>query len=92
MTDSGRQLLKERAERTDEREGFGPGRFRPGRMSPELNNLRESAMALGASVMQAARHGSPEQVRAILELLDATRREVYGILAASDDTKQPDES
>jgi DNA-binding PadR family transcriptional regulator len=91
VTDSGRQLLKERAERSGEREGFGPRGFRPGRMSPELNNLRESAMALGASVMQAARHGSPEQVRAILELLDATRREVYGILAASDATKKSDE-
>jgi hypothetical protein len=31
--------------------------------------------------MQAARHGSPAQARAVAALLDQTRREIYRIMA-----------
>jgi DNA-binding PadR family transcriptional regulator len=84
ITDSGRQLLQERQANAGEREGFGPRGFRPGRMSPELGKLRESSMGLMASLMQLALHGTPEQVRAAQEMIDATRREIYGLLAAGE--------
>jgi hypothetical protein len=32
--------------------------------------------------MQAARHGSPEQVRAVMQVLERARREIYSTLAA----------
>lgn len=83
ITDAGRELLKQRQQQNDDR---GPRGFRKGRMRPELAQLRESAMGLTTSVMQVARHGTPDQLKAVLELLDATRREIYGILAATPDT------
>jgi DNA-binding PadR family transcriptional regulator len=85
VTDAGRQLLKEHQQHAGEREGFGPRGFRGGHADPELAKLREVSMALAASVMQVARHGTPEQRRKVLSLLDATRREIYGILAAGDE-------
>jgi hypothetical protein len=42
-------------------------------------------MALSESTMQVARHGTPEQIRAVAALLDTTRREIYAILAKGDD-------
>ena len=85
ITEVGKKLL---AERNSEGEGERGERHGPhGRnASPELNVLRERAAALAASVMQVARHGSPEQVKAVQALLDATTREVYGVLAGG---KQP---
>lgn len=80
ITDSGRALLAEQQAREEE----GPGRrwgFRGGAPSPELDALRRNAMSLMASMMEVARHGTPEQVRAVSEMLDATRREIYTILA-----------
>lgn len=83
ITESGRQLLAERHERA-EPEGEGPWHHGPraGAERPDLGELRESSMALVSGVMQAARHGTPEQVRAAIALLDSTRRELYRILAA----------
>lgn len=83
ITDSGRRLLEERQRRHPE---GGPGRhgFR-GRGEPSLDELRESGGALIASVAQAARHGTPEQVAAVMKLLDTTRREIYAILARGDE-------
>jgi DNA-binding PadR family transcriptional regulator len=91
VTESGRQLLKERHERAGEREGFGPRGFQPGRMDPELIKLRDSSAALMSSLMQVARHGTAEQVRAAQALLDSARREIYGLLAAgeSDQDREP---
>ncbi len=80
ITDSGRQLL---AEREPERHG-GPGRppFGPMGGREDLGELRRSAGALIEVVMQAARHGSPEQVRAVMQVLERARREIYSALAA----------
>jgi DNA-binding PadR family transcriptional regulator len=44
-------------------------------------DLRHSAMALLDSLMQAGRYGSPEQVKAVQELLNKTNQEVHQILA-----------
>lgn len=79
ITDTGNQALEQRREQRDEhgrRGGFrerGPG--------PELEALRESAMALFAGVMQVARHGTPAQVEKAKAILEATRREIYALLA-----------
>ena len=84
ITDSGRALLSERQQSQPEHGGH-PGFRGPG---PELEGLRQSGMGLVASVMQAARHGTPEQKQAVMKLLDSTRREIYAILSRDekDDT------
>lgn len=80
ITESGRQLLAtHREQRGPEREGHGPrGHHGHG---GDLGELRRAAMGLAESVMQAGRHGTPEQVQAVMALLANTRREVYKILA-----------
>ena len=77
ITESGRQLLAQREP------GRGPGRppFGPMGGREELSELRHSAAALAEVVLQAARHGTPEQVRAIMGVLERARREIYGVLA-----------
>ena len=78
ITEAGRRLLEEHQQR-----GSRPGGSRHGEGRPDLDldALHRSTMALQASIMQVARHGTPEQRRAALERLDATRREIYRILA-----------
>jgi DNA-binding PadR family transcriptional regulator len=82
ITESGRGQLEARQQR-HEGERFGPGwgAFRGPRGGPELDTLRRSGMALSESVMQVVRHGTPEQIRAVMALLDSTRREIYAILS-----------
>lgn len=76
ITESGRQLLAERQPAGPE--WRGPGWRGPGL---ELNELRQTSMSLIASVMQVGKHGTPEQVQAVMKLLDSTRREIYAILS-----------
>jgi DNA-binding PadR family transcriptional regulator len=86
ITESGRGLLEARQQH-HAGERFGPpwGGFRGPSGGPELDTLRRSGMALSESTMQVARHGTPEQIRAVAALLDTTRREIYAILAKGDD-------
>ena len=89
ITESGRQLVAERQQHHED-EG-GPARwrgFRRGGSGPELHEMRQGVMALLASVMELARHGTPEQVRAVAALLDSTRREIYAILSQSNADRQ----
>jgi len=87
ITDSGRQLLAEREQHhADDARGMRPPFGRHGR--PDLGELRRSGMGLIASVMEAARHGTPEQIQAVMALLDTTRREIYAILAQQDATEK----
>jgi DNA-binding PadR family transcriptional regulator len=92
ITDSGRQLLEER------RGPGGPGEHGPHRHGfrerggPDLAALRDSGMALTASLMQVARHGTPEQVEAVMKLLDSARREVYAILSQGPEDQQESQS
>jgi DNA-binding PadR family transcriptional regulator len=82
ITESGRAQLAERQQRhAGERSGPPWGAFRGPSGGPELDALRRSGMALSESAMQVARHGTPEQIRAVTALLDTTRREIYAILA-----------
>lgn len=89
ITESGRQLVAERQQHHED-EG-GPARwrgFRRGGSGPELHEMRQVVMALLASVMELARHGTPEQVHAVAALLDSTRREIYAILSQSNADRQ----
>jgi DNA-binding PadR family transcriptional regulator len=45
------------------------------------SDLRHSAMALLETLMQAGRYGSPEQVKAVQELLNKANQDVHQILA-----------
>ena len=56
----------------------------------EVPGLFVQAARLGGSIVQLAHAGTPEQVRAAEQLLEATRRKMYQILA-SEDTAEPDE-
>jgi DNA-binding PadR family transcriptional regulator len=82
VTESGNQLLTEHQQHRAA-EGAGPRRhaFRGPGGGAELNDLRRSGTALVAGVMQVARHGTPDQVRTVMTLLDSTRRAIYAILA-----------
>jgi DNA-binding PadR family transcriptional regulator len=80
ITAAGRKILDEQD--ASEEVGFGP---RWGRhQGPEMEQLidaRRTVMALFESVMQAARYGSPEQIKAVQALLESTTKEVHSILA-----------
>jgi DNA-binding PadR family transcriptional regulator len=84
ITESGRELLAEYHRQRAGEERHGRHGFRMGGAGPELHEFRESAMALLASVMQLARHGTREQVQAAVALLDSTRREIYALLAQAE--------
>lgn len=92
VTDSGRELLQGRRPEPAEGRGgpFGRG-FRRGGPPPEMHELREQGMALMAGVAQVVRHGSPEQIRAVIARLDAARRDIYAILAGSETERQGEE-
>ncbi len=82
ITEAGRSVLAERQQRPD----GGPGRGRGGSRM-ELETLRDSTMALLNSVMEVGRHGTQDQQRAVLERINALRREIYGILAQDDQNR-----
>jgi DNA-binding PadR family transcriptional regulator len=82
VTDSGRQLLEERRA-ADPREAPWRRGPTPGGIA-ELKELRSQVGALLAAVQQVAQHGTPEQVQAAQARLEATRRELYRILAGDE--------
>jgi DNA-binding PadR family transcriptional regulator len=84
ITQAGRALLAERSRQAEERHGGRHGPFGTGTPSAELNQLRRGMEALGASVLQVAQHGTPEQARLAAALLDTARRQIYAILARDD--------
>ena len=49
-------------------------------------NLRDAAIQLGAAVMQVARVGSQEQAEKVRDLLNETRKRVYGVLSENGET------
>ena len=55
----------------------------------EVPGLFAEAARLGSGIVQLARAGTPDQVRAAERLLERTRRELYRILA--DDAAAPGE-
>lgn len=81
ITESGRHIMAERSGATHSYPHGDPPMGRE-----ELGELRQSMGALTGVVMQAARHGTPEQVRAVMATLDRARREIYAALAADGDS------
>ncbi len=76
VTEAGKELLAKR-----QAAGEGQRSFRHGESGEGLEALRHASMGLVQAVMQSARHGSPEQVGAMTQVLDGARREIYRILA-----------
>jgi DNA-binding PadR family transcriptional regulator len=79
ITDAGRKVLEERGEDRpapwEEMSGDLGEQYR------DLGNIvRQAMMAFG----QVARTGSPDQIARAREVLDRTRRDLYGILADGD--------
>ncbi|MCC6617362.1 MAG: PadR family transcriptional regulator [Anaerolineae bacterium] len=83
ITDAGRKLLEEH-EASHEAD-FGPfGRRHHGPDVPQLIDLRRTGMALLESVMQAARYGTPEQIKAVQKVVESANKDVHSILAQKD--------
>jgi len=76
ITPTGEELLAERQADADSRPRGPQAAERE-----QLGSLRQSATALLDSVRQAARHGSPEQVTAVQQIIEQARRDVYRTLA-----------
>ena len=78
ITAAGEKLLEEQTQNF----GGERGGMRGAESNWEMrSDLRHTAMALLESLMQAGRYGSPEQVKAIQELLNKTNQGVHQILA-----------
>jgi DNA-binding PadR family transcriptional regulator len=56
----------------------------------EMPGLFVQAARLGGSIVQVAREGTPEQIRAAEALLEQTRREMYRLLAGQEHGGQDD--
>lgn len=79
ITPAGETLLEQqKQEFGDQRFGFG---MRGGQNWEDRADLRHSAMALLETLMQAGRYGSPDQVKAIQELLNKANQDAHQILA-----------
>ena len=57
----------------------------------EMPGLFAQAAQLAGSIVQMARAGSPEQIRAAEALLEQTRRQMYQILASGEGSEQDEE-
>jgi DNA-binding PadR family transcriptional regulator len=77
LTDAGREENEARA-------GDAPWEEVTAGYDPELLRLRRSAHQLLAALRQVAEAADPAERKQVRELLDETRRKVYGILAESD--------
>jgi DNA-binding PadR family transcriptional regulator len=73
ITDSGRELIKERGERTPEPNPEVPPQ-------PAID-IKSSAFKLAEAVRQGMKIGDPETVRRIILILDKARKEIYIVLS-----------
>lgn len=79
ITDSGRQLLRDRPQRSGARDV--EDKFVDSKPT-ELVELRRTLTELNDAVTQVARSGNVAQANQVRELLVQTRREIYKLLAA----------
>jgi DNA-binding PadR family transcriptional regulator len=84
LTEAGRQYVAENPERAR-----GAWESSEQQEAWQVPGLFAEAARLGSGIMQFARAGSPDQIRAAEQLLERTRRELYRILA--DDAPADDE-
>lgn len=81
ITDEGRQLLAERAQKEDsDSPGNAFKNFTAGKPQ-EFIELRNVATDLASAVMQVARSGNLEHMKRVRELLEQAKREIYLMLA-----------
>ncbi len=89
LTDAGREYIAENPEMAR-----GAWESSAQQEAWQVPGLIAEAARLGSGIMQLARAGSPDQVRAAERLLERTRRELYRILAdeaAADEDEDEDE-
>jgi DNA-binding PadR family transcriptional regulator len=79
IADAGRRLLESRSADAGDAGADDESQRAP------WAELRDSAIKLGAAVMQAARDGDQANIERVRDILDRSRREIYAILAG--DTK-----
>ena len=86
LTDAGREYVTENPE-------MARGAWESSRQQEawQVPALIAEAARLGSGIMQLAKAGSPDQVRAAERLLERTRRELYRILADDAAAAEPDE-
>jgi DNA-binding PadR family transcriptional regulator len=76
LTDAGREYVAENPEMAR-----GAWESSEQQEAWQVPGLFAEAARLGSGIMQLAKAGSPEQIRAAERLLEGTRREIYRILA-----------
>jgi DNA-binding PadR family transcriptional regulator len=86
LTDAGREYVAQNPERAR-----GAWESSEQQEAWQIPGLFAEAARLGSGIVQLAHAGSPAQVRAAEKLLQQTRREIYRILAETDETED-DES
>lgn len=85
ITEAGRKVLAEHEADSQERGSRGRGFRGQGPETPQLMALRKNAMALLDTVMQVARHGTPEQLQAVQTLLNKANQDIHAVMANRDD-------
>jgi DNA-binding PadR family transcriptional regulator len=78
------ELTNDGRKEQESREGGVPWEAVTAGYDPEFLRLRRSMLQLRASASQAVDAADSDQLRRIREVLDETRRKIYGILAESD--------
>ncbi len=89
ITEAGEKLLEQREKDHGEddrpwRRGFGGF----GGNWEKRSELRHSIAALAESIIQAGRYGTPEQVKAVQDLLTKTNQEIHTILAQGSESEE----
>jgi DNA-binding PadR family transcriptional regulator len=77
LTDAGR-------EEQESREGDAPWETVTAGFDPEFLRVRRAVLQLSAAATQAVQTTDSDQLKRLRELLDETRRKIYGILAEAD--------
>ena len=78
------ELTEEGRKEHESREGEAPWDAVTAGYDPEFLRLRRAMLQLRAAAGQAVQDADSDRLRRIRELLDETRRQIYGILAESD--------
>jgi DNA-binding PadR family transcriptional regulator len=78
------ELTEDGRKEQESRQDVAPWEAVTAGYDPEFLQLRRSMLQLRASASQAVQAADSDQLQRIRELLDDTRRKIYGILAESD--------
>jgi DNA-binding PadR family transcriptional regulator len=78
------ELTDEGRKEQESREGEAPWETVTAGFDPEFLRVRRSMLQLRAAATQAVQTKDSDQLKRLRELLDETRRKIYGMLAESD--------